>query len=62
MGLDRGIVHGTDRGTVRGIDILVVGRLEIPSCGDLHQRSLPTLLPLHQLVRYDLNLVCNLHR
>jgi hypothetical protein len=30
--------------------ILAVGRLLNPSCGDLHQRSSPTLLPL----RYEL--------
>src|SRR4051812_8012925 len=28
--------------------------IEIPSCGDLHRRSSPTLLPLHQLVSHDL--------
>ena len=28
--------------------------IEIPSCGDLHRRSSPTLLPLHRLVSHDL--------
>src|SRR4051812_39068668 len=34
--------------------------IEIPNCGDLHQRSSPTLLPLQSLVSNGLNLVCHL--
>ena len=33
-----------------------------PSCGDLHRRSTPTLLPLRfESVRIRSNLVCSLH-
>src|SRR3954465_12838395 len=50
-----GLVHGTrSRDGSRDRCPRSWEVIEIPSCGDLHQRSSPTLLMLHRLVSHDL--------
>ena len=69
-GSSRRAVRDIVRGTVRpppeglsGVGVHPCGwEVVNPSCGDLHRRSTPTLLPLRfESVRIRSNLVCSLH-